>query len=62
MRFALDFVRGQGRRKITLGHKANIMWFSDGLFRSIAPCPDHVFVLEALLLRNTVAIATGGSR
>jgi isocitrate dehydrogenase (NAD+) len=35
VRFALDFVRGQGRRKITLGHKANIMWFSDGLFRSI---------------------------
>jgi isocitrate dehydrogenase (NAD+) len=35
VRFALDFVRAQGRRKITLGHKANIMWFSDGLFRSI---------------------------
>ena len=35
VRFALDFVRGHGRRKITLGHKANIMWFSDGLFRSI---------------------------
>jgi isocitrate dehydrogenase (NAD+) len=35
VRFALDFVRAQGRSKITLGHKANIMWFSDGLFRSI---------------------------
>ena len=35
VRFALDFVRAQGRRTITLGHKANIMWFSDGLFRSI---------------------------
>lgn len=35
VRFALDFVRAQGRRRITLGHKANIMWFSDGLFRSI---------------------------
>ena len=35
VRFALDLVRAQGRRKITLGHKANIMWFSDGLFRSI---------------------------
>ena len=35
VRFALDFVRAQGRRKITLGHKANILWFSDGLFRSI---------------------------
>jgi isocitrate dehydrogenase (NAD+) len=35
VRFALDFVRAQGRSKISLGHKANIMWFSDGLFRSI---------------------------
>jgi isocitrate dehydrogenase (NAD+) len=35
VRFALDFARAQGRRRITLGHKANIMWFSDGLFRSI---------------------------
>jgi isocitrate dehydrogenase (NAD+) len=35
VRFALDYVRAQGRRKITLGHKANIMWYSDGLFRSI---------------------------
>jgi isocitrate dehydrogenase (NAD+) len=35
VRFALDFVRAQGRRRITLGHKANIMWFSDGLFRSV---------------------------
>ena len=35
VRFALDFAHAQGRRRITLGHKANIMWFSDGLFRSI---------------------------
>jgi isocitrate dehydrogenase (NAD+) len=35
VRFALDFVRAQGRRKITLGHKANILWYSDGLFRAI---------------------------
>jgi isocitrate dehydrogenase (NAD+) len=35
VRFALDYVAAQGRRRITLGHKANIMWFSDGLFRSI---------------------------
>jgi isocitrate dehydrogenase (NAD+) len=35
VRFALDYVRAQGRGRITLGHKANIMWFSDGLFRSI---------------------------
>ena len=35
VRFALDYVAAQARRRITLGHKANIMWFSDGLFRSI---------------------------
>ncbi|MGA9159293.1 MAG: isocitrate/isopropylmalate dehydrogenase family protein [Actinomycetota bacterium] len=35
VRFALEFVGDHGRRKITLGHKANIMRFSDGLFLSI---------------------------
>ena len=35
VRFALEFVGAHGRRKITLGHKANIMRFSDGLFLSI---------------------------
>ena len=35
VRFALEFVRVHGRRKVTLGHKANIMRFSDGLFLSI---------------------------
>jgi isocitrate dehydrogenase (NAD+) len=35
VRFAIEYVRATGRRKITLGHKANIMRFSDGLFRSI---------------------------
>jgi isocitrate dehydrogenase (NAD+) len=35
VRFAFDYVRSTGRRRITLGHKANIMWFSDGLFLSI---------------------------
>ncbi len=35
VRFAFDFVRSNGRRKVTLGHKANIMRFSDGLFLSI---------------------------
>ena len=35
VRFALDFVAANGRRKVTLGHKANIMRFSDGLFLSI---------------------------
>jgi isocitrate dehydrogenase (NAD+) len=31
VRFALEFVAAHGRRKVTLGHKANIMRFSDGL-------------------------------
>jgi isocitrate dehydrogenase (NAD+) len=35
VRFALEFVGTHGRRKVTLGHKANIMRFSDGLFLSI---------------------------
>jgi isocitrate dehydrogenase (NAD+) len=35
VRFALGFVRAHARRKVTLGHKANIMRFSDGLFLSI---------------------------
>ena len=35
VRFAFDFVRANDRRKVTLGHKANIMRFSDGLFLSI---------------------------
>jgi isocitrate dehydrogenase (NAD+) len=35
VRFAFEFVRSNGRRRVTLGHKANIMRFSDGLFLSI---------------------------
>ena len=35
VRFALEFVGAHGRRKVTLGHKANIMRFSDGLFLSV---------------------------
>ena len=31
-RFAFDYARANGRRKVTAGHKANIMKFSDGLF------------------------------
>jgi isocitrate dehydrogenase (NAD+) len=32
VRFAFDFARKNGRRKVTVGHKANIMKFSDGVF------------------------------
>jgi isocitrate dehydrogenase (NAD+) len=35
VRFAFDFALANGRRRITLGHKANIMRFSDGLFLRI---------------------------
>ena len=35
VRFALEFVGAHRRRRVTLGHKANIMRFSDGLFLSI---------------------------
>ena len=34
--FAFDYARGNSRRKVTCGHKANIMKFSDGLFLSAA--------------------------
>jgi len=35
VRFAFEFARSHGRASITLGHKANIMLFSDGLFLRI---------------------------
>ena len=35
VRYAFEFVGSHGRRRVTLGHKANIMRFSDGLFLSI---------------------------
>lgn len=31
-RFAMEYARGEGRKKITAVHKANIMKFTDGLF------------------------------
>jgi isocitrate dehydrogenase (NAD+) len=35
-RFAFDYARANGRRKVTAVHKANIMKFSDGLFLKVA--------------------------
>jgi isocitrate dehydrogenase (NAD+) len=32
VRFAFDLARRDGRRRVTVGHKANIMKFSDGVF------------------------------
>jgi isocitrate dehydrogenase (NAD+) len=48
VRFALEYARSNGRKRITLGHKANIMPFSDGLFVRIgaeeaASVPDVAF-------------------
>jgi len=34
--FAFDFARWNGRRLVTVGHKANVMRFSDGLFLETA--------------------------
>ena len=36
VKFAYEYARSNGRRKVTAVHKANIMKFSDGLFLSIA--------------------------
>ena len=36
VRFAFDYARANGRRKVTWVHKANIMKFTDGLFKEVA--------------------------
>ncbi|MBI2916683.1 MAG: isocitrate/isopropylmalate dehydrogenase family protein [Chloroflexi bacterium] len=36
VRFAFDYARAQGRRKVTAIHKANIMKFTDGLFLAVS--------------------------
>jgi isocitrate dehydrogenase (NAD+) len=36
VRFAFEYARANGRRRVTAGHKANIMKFSDGLFLATA--------------------------
>jgi isocitrate dehydrogenase (NAD+) len=36
VQFAFDFARRGGRKRITVGHKANIMKFSDGVFLATA--------------------------
>lgn len=36
VRFAFDYARANGRKKVTAVHKANIMKFSDGLFKEVA--------------------------
>jgi isocitrate dehydrogenase (NAD+) len=36
VRFAFEYARANRRRKVTVGHKANVMRYSDGLFLSTA--------------------------
>lgn len=36
VRFAFDYARANGRRKVTTVHKANIMKFTDGLFKKVS--------------------------
>ena len=59
VRFAFEEARRRGRRKITSGHKANIMKFSDGLFLDVARrvaalFPDIAFedrIIDALCMQ-----------
>ena len=59
MRFAFEETRRRGRAKVTAGHKANIMKFSDGLFldvprRVAAQFPDIAFddrIIDALCMQ-----------
>jgi isocitrate dehydrogenase (NAD+) len=36
VRFAFEYARAHGRKKVTVGHKANVMRYSDGLFLQTA--------------------------
>ena len=36
VKFAFDYARGNGRKKVTYVHKANIMKHTDGLFKAVA--------------------------
>ena len=36
VRFAFDYARANGRRKVTAVHKANIMKYTDGLFKAVS--------------------------
>jgi isocitrate dehydrogenase (NAD+) len=43
VRFAFDFARTNDRKKVTVGHKANIMKFSDGVFLFTAAAESHSY-------------------
>ncbi len=63
VRFAFEYVRANRRRKVTVGHKANVMRYSDGIFLETARMdaahyPDvvwedvHIDTLSARLVRS----------
>ena len=43
VRFAFEYARANGRAKVTVGHKANVMRYSDGLFLQTAEQESHAF-------------------
>jgi isocitrate dehydrogenase (NAD+) len=43
VRFAFEYARAHGRKKVTLGHKANVMRYSDGLFLQTAEQESQAF-------------------
>ncbi|HVF07218.1 MAG TPA: isocitrate/isopropylmalate dehydrogenase family protein [Actinomycetota bacterium] len=43
VRFAFEYARAHDRRKVTVGHKANVMRYSDGLFLQTAEQESHGF-------------------
>ena len=43
VRFAFEYARAHGRKKVTLGHKANVMRYSDGLFLQTAEQESRAF-------------------
>ncbi len=59
VRFAFEWARAHGRRRVTASHKANIMKYSDGLFLQVATevaaaYPDIAFddrIIDALCLQ-----------
>jgi isocitrate dehydrogenase (NAD+) len=43
VRFAFEYARANGRKKVTVGHKANVMRYSDGLFLRTAEEDSRAF-------------------
>ncbi len=55
VRFAFEYARANGRRKITVGHKSSVMRYSDGLFLSTAQSDRQAWddvELEAMQIDN----------